>query len=121
MFDALIGTSCEPQLLPCFRVQFHLMPLLFARSSRPGWTGLTALSCFAIIGLTSSPWFRKKYYELFQLAHMLMYGQCIQHSKSRQYLANPIITQSYSPCLPSMALPDYVSVNSFVELSMGTG
>lgn len=47
----------------------------FFSSSRPGWTGLTALSSFIIIGLTSIPWFRKKFYEVFQLAHLLMYRE----------------------------------------------
>lgn len=42
-------------------------------ATRPGWTGLTAIGSFILIGLTSIPWFRKNHYEAFQLAHTLMY------------------------------------------------
>lgn len=40
---------------------------------RSGWTGLVALGCFIIIGLSSAPFIRKRYYEIFQLLHLLMY------------------------------------------------
>lgn len=39
----------------------------------PGWTGLTALGLFYVIGLLSMPRVRTKSYELFQLGHLLMY------------------------------------------------
>ena len=42
-------------------------------SSRPGWTGITALACFYIIGLFSTPRVRRWSYEVFQLAHLLMF------------------------------------------------
>lgn len=41
--------------------------------SRPGLTGIIALFCFYVIGLTSTPWVRRKNYEVFQLGHLLMY------------------------------------------------
>lgn len=41
--------------------------------SRPGITGIIALFCFYFIGLTSTPWLRRKNYEIFQLGHLLMY------------------------------------------------
>jgi hypothetical protein len=41
--------------------------------SRPGITGILALFLFYTIGLMSTPWVRKKSYELFQLSHLLMY------------------------------------------------
>ncbi|KAK5170223.1 uncharacterized protein LTR77_004809 [Saxophila tyrrhenica] len=42
-------------------------------SSLPGWTGLTALGLFWVISLMSVPFIRTKSYELFQLAHLLMF------------------------------------------------
>jgi dual oxidase len=42
-------------------------------SSRPGWTGFTAIGCFYLLALMSMPQIRKKSYELFQLGHLLMY------------------------------------------------
>lgn len=41
--------------------------------SRPGITGILSLFFFYVIGLTSSPWVRRKNYEVFQLCHLLMY------------------------------------------------
>ena len=41
--------------------------------SLPGWTGLTALSSFYIIGLLSMPQVRRYSYEIFQLGHLLMF------------------------------------------------
>lgn len=41
--------------------------------SRPGVTGILALFFFYCIGLTSTPWVRRKSYEVFQLSHLLMY------------------------------------------------
>lgn len=42
-------------------------------ASRPGWTGLTALACFYLIGAGSVPQVRKWSYEAFQLVHLLMF------------------------------------------------
>ncbi|KAL9011218.1 MAG: hypothetical protein Q9173_003917, partial [Seirophora scorigena] len=42
-------------------------------ASRPGWTGLTALACFYLIGAGSMPQVRKWSYEAFQLVHLLMF------------------------------------------------
>ncbi|KAK5937750.1 hypothetical protein PMZ80_009879 [Knufia obscura] len=39
----------------------------------PGWTGLTALGTLYVIGLLSMPYIRTKFYEIFQLGHLLMY------------------------------------------------
>lgn len=41
--------------------------------SLPGWTGLTALSCFYLLSLMSMPQIRKWSYEVFQLGHLLMF------------------------------------------------
>ncbi|CAO2647234.1 Nn.00g081560.m01.CDS01 [Neocucurbitaria sp. VM-36] len=41
--------------------------------SVPGWTGLTALSCFYLLALVSMPQVRKWSYEVFQLGHLLMF------------------------------------------------
>jgi respiratory burst oxidase len=41
--------------------------------SLPGWTGLTSIILFWIISLMSMPFIRKKSYEAFQLAHLLMF------------------------------------------------
>ena len=54
--------------------------------SLPGITGILALAFFYIIGLTSSPWIRKKNYEIFQLGHLLMYpiiGMLMAHGTKR--------------------------------------
>ncbi|KAL8884418.1 MAG: hypothetical protein Q9192_006853 [Flavoplaca navasiana] len=42
-------------------------------ASRPGWTGITALACFYLLGLFSMPPVRQWSYEVFQLAHLLMF------------------------------------------------
>jgi len=42
-------------------------------SSRPGWTGLTAISCFYLLALMSMPQVRKWSYQVFQLGHLLMF------------------------------------------------
>ncbi|KAL8990914.1 MAG: hypothetical protein Q9169_007999 [Polycauliona sp. 2 TL-2023] len=42
-------------------------------ASRPGWTGITALACFYLLGASSMPQVRKWSYEAFQLAHLLMF------------------------------------------------
>jgi hypothetical protein len=54
-------------------------------ASRAGWSGLTAIISFIIIALTSLPTFRRKHYEIFQLAHLLMYRKLIRSS----YLCKP--------------------------------
>ncbi|KAH7413720.1 FAD-binding domain-containing protein [Phaeosphaeria sp. MPI-PUGE-AT-0046c] len=41
--------------------------------SLPGWTGLTALSCFYLLTGLSMPQVRKWSYEVFQLGHLLMF------------------------------------------------
>jgi dual oxidase len=41
--------------------------------STPGWTGLTAISCFYLLALLSAPQVRKRSYEIFQLGHLLMF------------------------------------------------
>ncbi|KAF2865717.1 NADPH oxidase 4 [Massariosphaeria phaeospora] len=41
--------------------------------SRPGWSGLTALSCFYLLAILSMPRIRKWSYEVFQLGHLLMF------------------------------------------------
>jgi dual oxidase len=41
--------------------------------SLPGWTGLTSLSLFYLLALMSMPQIRKWSYEVFQLAHLLMF------------------------------------------------
>jgi dual oxidase len=50
--------------------------------SLPGWTGLTAISCFWLLALLSAPQVRKWSYQLFQLGHLLMFpiiGLMIAH------------------------------------------
>lgn len=42
-------------------------------NSLPGWTGITALVLFYVIGTLSTPWVRRWNYEVFQLGHLLMY------------------------------------------------
>lgn len=42
-------------------------------SSRPGWTGLTAIISFYLLALMSMPQIRKRSYEVFQLGHLLMF------------------------------------------------
>ncbi|KAL8887031.1 MAG: hypothetical protein Q9205_004511 [Flavoplaca limonia] len=42
-------------------------------ASRPGWTGITAIACFYLIGLFSMPPVRQWSYEVFQLAHLLIF------------------------------------------------
>ena len=42
-------------------------------ASRPGWTGLTALGCFYLIGALSMPQVRQWSHEIFQLTHLLMF------------------------------------------------
>ncbi|KAL8955451.1 MAG: hypothetical protein Q9183_006638 [Haloplaca sp. 2 TL-2023] len=52
-------------------------------ASRPGWTGITALACFYLIGLFSIPQIRQRSYEVFQVAHLLMFpmiAMLIAHS-----------------------------------------
>lgn len=41
--------------------------------SLPGWTGIAALGLFWTIALLSMPFIRKRYYEIFQLGHVLMF------------------------------------------------
>lgn len=41
--------------------------------SFPGWTGLTSLGLFWAISLLSMPFIRKRFYEIFQLGHLLMF------------------------------------------------
>lgn len=41
--------------------------------SLPGWTGLTSLGCFYLLAILSMPQVRKWNYEIFQLAHLLMF------------------------------------------------
>jgi dual oxidase len=41
--------------------------------SLPGWSGLTALSCFYLLTAMSMPQIRKWSYEVFQLGHLLMF------------------------------------------------
>jgi dual oxidase len=41
--------------------------------SLPGWSGLTALSCFYLLAAMSAPQIRKWSYEVFQLGHLLMF------------------------------------------------
>jgi predicted ferric reductase len=41
--------------------------------SLPGWTGLTSFGLFWLIALMSMPVVRRKSYEIFQLAHLLMF------------------------------------------------
>jgi dual oxidase len=41
--------------------------------SLPGWTGLTAISCFYLLTALSMPQVRKWSYEVFQLGHLLMF------------------------------------------------
>lgn len=48
----------------------------------PGWTGLTAISCFYLLAAMSMPRVRKWSYEVFQLGHLLMFpiiGLMIAH------------------------------------------
>lgn len=42
-------------------------------STRPGWTGFTAIICFYLLALMSMPQVRKWSYEIFQLGHLLMF------------------------------------------------
>lgn len=42
-------------------------------SSRPSWTGLTALILFYMIASFSVPYVRKRSYEIFQIGHLLMF------------------------------------------------
>ncbi|KAF2171030.1 hypothetical protein M409DRAFT_19003 [Zasmidium cellare ATCC 36951] len=48
-------------------------PYIVYVRSLPGWTGITALGLFWIISLLSMPFIRKRYYEIFQLGHLLMF------------------------------------------------
>lgn len=61
--------------------------------SVPGWTGLTALGLFYVIGTLSMPYIRKKSYETFQLGHLLMFpfiGLIMAHG-SQGLLQFPIL------------------------------
>jgi len=42
-------------------------------ASRPGWSGIIALSLFWMLAGLSAPWVRKKSYEIFQSGHLLMF------------------------------------------------
>lgn len=61
--------------------------------SLPGITGILALTFFYIIGLTSSPWLRRKNYEVFQLAHLLMYPiiACLMAHGTKRILQFPML------------------------------
>lgn len=41
--------------------------------SVPGWTGLAALGTIYVVGVLSTPFVRSKFYEIFQLGHLLMF------------------------------------------------
>lgn len=56
-----------------WRAPLTLITCCGTRSTRPGWSGIVALSSFIIIALTSIPYIRKRNYEVFQQAHLLMY------------------------------------------------
>lgn len=53
----------------------EILPLTYGDwvRSLPGWTGITCILMFWIISLMSLPYVRKKSYEAFQLAHLLMF------------------------------------------------
>lgn len=70
--------------------------------TRPGWTGLVALGLFWLIALLSAPRVRKLSYELFQLAHLLMFpllgflcahgtDKLLQYPMLGFWLAGPIL------------------------------
>ncbi|TXT05069.1 hypothetical protein VHUM_03889 [Vanrija humicola] len=99
-----IGNDYRPQkldnLLGEDRKGFHHYRHLVA--SLPGITGIISLFCFYTIGLTSSPWVRKRSYEVFQLGHLLMYPiigclaahgtkQILQFSMLGYFLAFPAV------------------------------
>jgi respiratory burst oxidase len=54
-----------PEIVPRYYIDYV--------RSLPGWTGLVSLGLFWVISLISMPYFRKKNYEIFQLAHLLMF------------------------------------------------
>ncbi|SMY27133.1 unnamed protein product [Zymoseptoria tritici ST99CH_1A5] len=54
-----------PEIVPRYYIDYV--------RSLPGWSGLTSLGLFWVISLMSMPYFRKKHYEIFQLAHLLMF------------------------------------------------
>ncbi|KAI9803439.1 MAG: hypothetical protein M1833_000958 [Piccolia ochrophora] len=58
---ALLGSDAVPR------------PYHAYASSIPGWTGITAYAMFWIIALMSIPTLRASNYEIFQLAHLLMF------------------------------------------------
>lgn len=59
--EALLGPGTVPR------------PYIRYIQSLPGWTGLTALGLFYTLSLMSIPQIRRWNYEVFQLAHLLMY------------------------------------------------
>ena len=74
-------------------------------ASRPGWTGITALACFYLIGLFSIPPIRQWSYEVFQLAHLLMFpviAMLIAHG-SHSIFQWPML--GYSPRFPNVVGP----------------
>ncbi|KAH7358915.1 FAD-binding domain-containing protein [Plectosphaerella cucumerina] len=60
-------------------------PYIVYVRSRPGWTGLTALGLFWLLAAMSMPQVRKWNYEVFQMAHLLMFpiiGLMMAHGTS---------------------------------------
>ncbi|WOO85418.1 Putative respiratory burst oxidase G [Vanrija pseudolonga] len=90
-----IGNSYRPEpldnLLGPDRKNLHTYRDLV--KSLPGITGIIALFCFFTIGLTSTPWVRKRSYEAFQLGHLLMYPiiACLMAHGTKRILQWPML------------------------------
>lgn len=61
--------------------------------SLPGITGIIALFCFYVIGCLSTPWVRRKNYEVFQLGHLLMFPiiACLMAHGTKRILQWPML------------------------------
>lgn len=73
----------------------HAVPRPYVEFIRsiPGWTGLTALGTLYVIGLLSMPYVRSKFYEIFQIGHLLMFlfiGLVMAHG-SQALLQFPVL------------------------------
>nr|POE66647.1 dual oxidase 1 [Quercus suber] len=63
--ETAVATLLGPDAVP--------KPYMSYIRSRPGWTGLAALGLFYVLAILSTPFVRKRSYEIFQVGHLLMF------------------------------------------------